>query len=455
MNIIHFLKKKITCIAVIIVISVFFFNIMNVRYWKKSHGVIFWDTLSYYAYLPSAFIYHDLSLKFIDRDAKYFSDKMWPEHLPGGKYGIKTTMGLAVLYSPFFGIAHIYATLSDKYPADGYSLPYHIALEFSSLFYLIFGLLVLRKILLLYFKETIATITILSIGLATNLFEYTTQSATMPHSFDFTLIVFFLWCIIKWYEKPKILYAVLLGLLAGLISLIRPTNAIVVLLFLFYDFSSFRNRFQTLIRHKWLVLVMIFLAFLVWVPQLLYWKSISGEWFLFSYGSDEGFFWTQPVIGRVLFGFRKGWLIYTPLMIFAAAGLFLLRKKAREWKLALPLTIITAIYIVSSWWCWWYGGSFGMRPMIDYYGLMAIGLGAFLSAVGDLSRIKRYALSVAFSLSLLLGIVHHIQFYYGAIHYDSMTFKAYIHSIGKISSSPEMEKYLDPPDYEKAKTERP
>ena len=91
-------------------------------------------------------------------------------------------MGLSVLYSPFFFAAHSYALLSDDYPASGYSRPYHVALEFSSLFYLIFGLLVLRKILLRYFSELVTAITILITGLATNLFSYTTMGATMPHS---------------------------------------------------------------------------------------------------------------------------------------------------------------------------------------------------------------------------------------------------------------------------------
>ena len=49
--------------------------------------------------------------------------------------------------------------------------------------------------------------------------------------------------------------------------------------------------------------------------------------------------------------------------------------------------------------------------------MMAIGLGAFLSAVGDLSRINVTPCRLSFALiTLLLGIVHHIQFYYGAIH---------------------------------------
>ena len=363
-------------------------------------------------------------------------------------------MGLAFMYSPFFAIGHLWATLSEHYEADGYSLPYHIALEFSSLFYIIFGLLILRKILRRYFNESIAALTILSVGLATNLFNYTTQSATMPHSFDFTLIVFFLWYTIRWHEQKKTGHAILIGLLAGLISLIRPTNAIIVLLFILYDFRSIKEQLQTVMSYKWQIILMIIFAMLVWIPQLIYWKSISGRWFLFSYGNDEGFFWTKPELWKVLFGFRKGWLIYTPVMIFGIAGLFLLRKQAAEWKLAIPLTILLTLYVISSWWCWWYGGSFGMRPMIDYYGLMAIGLGAFLSRIAELKRSKRYTLSVLFSLSLLLGGVHNIQYYYGAIHYDSMTMKAYLHSIGKISSSPEMERYLVHPDYDKAKTQR-
>ena len=146
-------------------------------------------------------------------------------------------------------------------------------------------------------------------------------------------------------------------------------------------------------RYKWHILIMIVMAVLVWVPQFLYWKEISGKWLLFSYGNDERFFWTQPEILKVLAGFRKGWLIYTPVMIFGMAGLFMLRKKVREWSIALPLTIILSVYIISSWWCWWYGGGFGMRPMIDFYGIMAFGLAAFITSLKGRKKPVRWLLS--------------------------------------------------------------
>ncbi len=454
MKTLRHIRERLSYLAVILVISVYFLQIMNVRYWKTGHGVIFWDTLSYYAYLPATFIYHDLSLKFIDKDARYFSDKIWPVRLPNKNYVIKTSMGLSILYSPFFFAAHVYALHSDKYPADGYSLPYHVALEFSSLFYLIFGLLVLRKILVRYFTETIAALTILATGLATNLFSYTTQAATMPHSFEFTLIVLFLWCTIRWYEKRSWPTSVYLGLLTGLISLIRPTDLVIVLVFLLYDIRSPKERLREFWDKKWHIAVMILLSFLVWLPQFLYWESVSGKWLLFSYGSKERFFWMQPEILKVLIGFRKGWLIYTPVMIFGMAGLFMLKNKVKEWTLAFPVTIILSIYIISSWWCWWYGGGFGMRPMIDFYGMMAVGMAAFITAITKRQRMIRGAFFILFSLTSVLGIYHHIQSYYGAIHWDSMTWEAYRHSFGKIAHYPGMEKYLDHPDYEKAKIKR-
>ncbi len=441
-------------LAVFIIITIYFLQIMNVRYWKVGNGIITWDTISYYAYLPATFIYHDLSLEFIKDDPAFFSDKVWPETLSNGNYAVKTTMGLSLLYSPFFLAGHLYSRLSPGIPANGYSMPYQIALEFSSLFYLITGLLMLRKILLRYFSETITVITLLSVGLATNLFTYTTQHATMPHSFNFTLIVAFMYFTIQWHEKKKVTHAVFLGLLTGLIILVRPTNIAVLLIFLLFDMPSLKERLRTILYYRGQILLMAFLAFAVWIPQLLYWKDISGHWLLFSYGNDERFFWTQPEITKVLFGFRKGWLIYTPVMIAGIAGIFMLRKRAAEWKFAIPVTILVSVYIISSWWCWWYGGGFGMRPMIDYYGLMAVGIAAVLEFITSRKKFIRTGFAIFFSATLLLGVYHHVQYYYGAIHFDSMTWEAYKYSFGKVHDTQALKKYLDPPDYEGSKIKR-
>ena len=56
------------------------------------------DVISYYGYLPAMFIYHDVSLSFIDADREAFKDQYWPETTPEGKHVLKTTMGLGILY---------------------------------------------------------------------------------------------------------------------------------------------------------------------------------------------------------------------------------------------------------------------------------------------------------------------------------------------------------------------
>ena len=102
-------------------------------------------------------------------------------------------MGMSILYAPFFGLAHIYATSSSDYEADGYSMPYRFALVFSALFYVLIGLLFLRKTLKHFFDEGVTSLVLIAVGLGTNLFYYTTYEAAMPHAFNFSLICIFVY----------------------------------------------------------------------------------------------------------------------------------------------------------------------------------------------------------------------------------------------------------------------
>ena len=121
-------------------------NMLNVKHWKEEQRVIEWDAISYYAYLPAAFIYNDLSLSFTDGYDGPHKFVFWPEKGPDGKYLIKTTMGLSVMWLPFFIAGHITALITGA-DAGGYSEPYKFFLLISALFYLLTGLIYLRRIL--------------------------------------------------------------------------------------------------------------------------------------------------------------------------------------------------------------------------------------------------------------------------------------------------------------------
>ena len=88
--------------------------------------------------------------------------------------------------------------------------------------------------------------------------------------------------------------------------------------------------------------------------------------------------------------------------------------------------------------------------MIESYAIMAIPLAA---VVEYFTKSKRWIKYLSFSIFFLFishGIFQTFQYYYGAIHWDSMTKKAYFHSFGKLKPSGKFWEYLEEPNYKSA-----
>ena len=183
--------KSFSKLSIILISLAIIFSLFSKKHWNSDNRVIAWDVISYYAYLPATFIYHDISLEFIDNYKGEHHFIIWAETAPNGKKVLKMTMGLSLLYLPFFLLSHVFALITD-FDAGGYSAPYKFALQLSSLFYLIIGLIFLRKILLRYFSEKVSSLSILLIFFATNLHYYSTHEATMLHSYNLSLFAVFI-----------------------------------------------------------------------------------------------------------------------------------------------------------------------------------------------------------------------------------------------------------------------
>jgi hypothetical protein len=444
-------SKSLICLLIIAFISIY--SVFNTHRWTRKNEVISWDIISYYAYLPASFIYHDISLKFTENKTEKDNYIFWPKTLPNGNKVIMTSMGLSMLYSPFFFVAHGYASLTGG-ETSGYSPPYQIALVLSAIFYLLLGMFVLRNILLQFFSETISAITLIAIYFGTNLFYYTTFLAPMPHAYCFALFAVFLYLVLMWHKKPKLLNTIWVGLTLGLISLVRPTNAIIVFFLIFWgvtSMSTLKDKLIFFLKHYKMVLVMVLATILVWLPQMLYWHKLTGQYMFYSYGDDGAFYFNNPHILQGLFSFRNGWLVYSPIMFFSLIGIVFLRNQLRIY--IIPIIIFAAlnIYIILSWWCWWYTG-FGNRAFIDSYALLAIPLAAFLHYIASLkTRIIKYSITLVFFLVFVLGVFHTVKYYYSSIHYCGMTKEAYWESFWGIRPQGKYWDLLKLPDYEKAK----
>ncbi|MBK9292308.1 MAG: hypothetical protein IPM52_11875 [Bacteroidetes bacterium] len=420
-------------------------NLNNGR-WKKHEDVVAHDVIGYYCYLPAAFVHHDLSFSFVGHDPESWIGKIHVHESPtGGRY-IKMTMGLALLYLPFFLIGHLTAWLGG-WPMDGFSPPYMFWLQFSALFYLLAGLFALRKVLLDFFDEKITALVLLLIVLGTNLFHYSTLEAAMSHAYNFSLFSLFILLGIRWHRRPEPVAALWLGIVSGLIVLIRPTNGIIALFFILWNVqeAGLMARIRLFLSYWQHILIILLAAFIVLLPQLFFWKANTGSWLFYSYG-EEGFFFDRPRIWLGLFSYRKGWLIYTPLMLFALAGIPLLRKKAGEFFWPIVIMLPLHIYIIFSWWDFSYGGSFGARPMIEFYTLLSLPLAALL---WWLRRNMLYFRGVLMVMLLLVGLnlFQTLQYKYGILHFAEMSGRAYWASFGKLKVDPTYYDLMEPLDY--------
>ncbi len=435
-------------VIVVLIISCIWVN-GNVAKWNKK-SVIDWDVTSYYSYLPAYFIKKDITLKFFDEDPNfYIANKQFnPLKTPNGNYVIKTSMGMSVMYLPFFTVAHIFAKVFN-YEADGFSEPYQFMIQFSGLVYLVIGLFFLRRLLLLYYSEKVTAFTLLCVLFGSNLFYYASVHGAMSHVHTFCLASIFMWYGIKWLLKPNLKTSIIVGLTMGLIVLIRPVNILFVLFLVFLGVTSFhgiKQRMLLFLRLKHFVILMKVLAVLVFLPQLLYWKYITGHYFFNSYIGEQ-FYFGHPHLLDGLFGFRKGWLLYSPIMIFSLVGMVMLFKTRKEFSYPVAILFLIYTYVVLSWWCWWYGGSYGMRAMIDIYPFLIICFAVFVNKM-----IKNKAVMSVLGILVLINCFQMYQYRRGVIHFDSMTKDAYIDAIGRIETSPNLKELISPPDYNKARS---
>ena len=446
-----FIRKKIeiSLLAVIIPVIIAVWHVYNINLWKISDRVIAWDVISYYSYLPAKFIYHDVSLKFLDHGPPYPEALFWPLLTPENQYVIKTSMGMSYMYAPFFLLAHATIGLTDQNPS-GFSPNYKYFLVMNGILFYLAGLLILRKIMLRYFRREITAMILVAVALGTNLFYYGSTESTMPHVYLFMLTNLFILTTIRWYESPGYGKTILLGLLTGLISLIRPTNLIILVFFLLWDIrkrEDLKKRLALFAKNFQHFVIIALITFIIWIPQFVYWKTVTGHWLFFSY-IGEKFYFLKPQILNGLFSFRKGWLLYTPVMVFALAGIPVLWHRRKEFFWPLVVLLSLHIYLIYSWWCWWYGGCLGSRPMIDIYGPLAISMAAFLEWTLEKKKYVRNAILIIALFLCFKGGLFNIQYYYGAIHWEGMTSKIYFKSFFRIKYYPEIKKMIKLPDYD-------
>jgi uncharacterized membrane protein len=170
---------------------------------------------------------------------------------------------------------------------------------------------------------------------------------------------------------------------------------------------------------------------MVFSVQLLYWKYVSNQWLVYTYG-DQNFDWFHPHVINGLISYKKGWYIYTPIMFFATLGFYFLFRQQKKIAVSILLFMILNTYVVFSWAIWWYATSLGQRAMVQSYAVMSFPLAAIITWIFKQNKFIKLIAVFLFSGCIYLNINLTWQAHY-AIYFegDNMTKRYLFRTYGR------------------------
>jgi hypothetical protein len=386
------------------------------------------DGIGYYDYLPSIFIHHDI----LRKDNSLQEDSLlFKRIISTGVYVDynedkvnKYPCGTALLQLPFFAYTYLTSQLSGN-TNDGYQRPFQRAIFHAAIFYLFLSILFLKKILVLYeIDKYVIIFCQLTLVFSTSVTHYANYDAGFSHVYSLFAITAFFYFIKSFLLQRIVNHFILACLFLGLIFILRQLNILVVLFIPFLAGSTENLKVGVLTlfsKYKSLQLgIAIFIG--VCSIQFTLWYLQTGHFFVYSY-QGESFDFSDPHFYSILFSYKKGLFIYTPILLFTLVGLAWFTLKKQFYLLFTCIAFLGIItFILSSWWSWYYGCSFGLRAYIDYYSAFFIPFAILLNAVKIIPRTIIIILALP---TIPLNIIQTYQYKEFILHWIDMDKEKY------------------------------
>jgi len=442
------MKNKLSAIS-LIVISV---TIIIAVFKYPQSNIFAYDNFGFYMHLPNTFVYHDITLKDISIieqiNNKYNLTPTFYQldRLENGNTIDRFFMGISILILPFFFIGHIIALIFG-YNIDGYSEPYQWAIIFSGIFYAITGFFFLRKIILKFLNDLSASVTLIVFFYGTNIFFFSTLGNPFPHVYLFTLYALLIYYTILWHENHKIKYACIIGLVLGLLIVSRPSEIISIFIPLLWgikDKKSLVEKWELLKNEKKQLFYVFLFTFIAGLPQIIYWLIVAHKPVYFPYTDPQsGLNFLGPRFAWVLFSYRKGWFVYSPLMLLAISGLILLYKKQKRIFFSVFVYLFLNLYLIA---CFSSLVSYGYRAFIQSYAILIIPFGFCIDFLINQKRWIKGIAAIILIGFFIINIFQAWQIKMGILH-GSRTTRDYYRAVF-------MKKRIDPEHYDLLLIER-
>ncbi len=357
-----------------------------------THDIRAADEIEYFAYLHSLAFDGDLNFRneyqyFFDRAPEKYTDSGFKKTFldtitPTGLQPNFGPIGTAILWSPFYAVGHLVAVtgqwLGSTVPADGYSKPYLWAITFGSAFYALAGLLLSYALCRTLVGQVAAFWATLSVWLGTPVIFYSHLAPGYSHAASLFAVALFLFLWNHWRDQLTIRRAIALGIVGGLVAMIREQDALflaVPALYAAYGVLSTirQQQWQAALRPIGAILVVGISAIITYLPQLLTYQILNGVPRPNKDVSDKMNI-LSPNFWDVMTDPAHALPYWSPIVLVAIVGLLFLIRHNPRLGLALIIGFLLTWYINGAIKTWTTKGSFGARRFLNCTPIFVVGL---------------------------------------------------------------------------------
>ena len=270
------------------------------------------DGVGYYAYLRAPLIQHDLqfepdwrhgNLAFVRNRINSADQLTSDQFTPTGHINNLFSVGPAILWAPFFLIAHAAVLIVNRFggnlAADGFSLPYRVLVAFGSAFYGFCGLVLSYLLARKYVHASWALLATLGVWIGSSLPVYMYFDPFWSHAHSAFAVALFLWYWDRTSPNRTFGQWLLLGLISGLmLNVYFPNGAFLLVPFvesvLTYVRSLRSNDRSAFLREFSANLIFLFACGVSILPTLLTRKIVFGGMFRFGSYAALPWNWRAP-----------------------------------------------------------------------------------------------------------------------------------------------------------------
>lgn len=424
----NFFLKFFKSIGLELIVILSFLILLN-NFLGKIDLTIRGDGIGYYDYLPSVFIRGDFNRK--DFAVSKYPEKYKLLNTRGNfspykdRFLDKYPIGTALLQSPFFFYTKWTTDTQSQEGEAGYQKPFQKAVFQAAIFYLFLSLYFFKRLLKLYdLKWLPIFFAQIFLVFTTSVMHYSTTEASYSHIYSLFAITVFLWSLKNYFNGPNLRRFLVLCFLLGLIILLRQANLIVLLVlpFIAGSWERLKTGFQFLFSSFKPLGFGIPIILTLFFLQMLSWYFQTGDWLIYSY-QGERFYFDKPHVFEMLFSYRKGLFVYTPILFLSVVSSFyyLFRKDYFSF-LTFHLFLLSFTYVMSSWWTWIFGGSYGNRVYIEYYTFLLIPL---LFVINRLKVPFQALFFTALTPLIYISVIQTYQYKKFILHWFNMNEQSY------------------------------